>query len=296
MGLPAACAGRVVARHELPLERRTIHGHFSSQLAPVLTVAPGDSVRIAVPNAGWRLESGEELGPRDGERDDGHALAGPIEVRGARAGQTLAVRIDEVRPGSWGVTLTEPPYVLRWELDGDIGRAAERAVRLAPFLGVLGMPPPEPGVHSTTPPRRWGGNIDCKELVAGSTLYLPVPVHGALLSAGDGHAAQGDGEVSGSAIECPVEAELTLDLHDGPPLEWPLARTRDAWLTFGFDDQLGRAAQVALEGMLALMAREHGLGRDDALAFASVVVDLRVTQVVNGAVGVHAVLRDDAFL
>jgi acetamidase/formamidase len=285
-----------VALHELPLEQRTLHGHFSCDLEPVLTVEPGDSVGFATPNAGWYLESGEQFVSRDPSIDDGHALAGPIEVRGARAGQTLVVRVDEVRPGSWGVTLTEPPHVLRWELDGGTGRAGGRAVRLAPFLGVLGMPPPERGVHPTGPPRRSGGNIDCKELVAGTTLFLPIPVDGALFSAGDGHAAQGDGEVSGSAIECPVAAQVTLDVRDDLLLEWPIARTDDAWLTFGFDEHLGRAARIAVDGMLDLMGREHGLARDDALAFASIVVDLRVTQVVNGVLGVHAVLRDDAFV
>ncbi|MBA2461815.1 MAG: acetamidase/formamidase family protein [Actinobacteria bacterium] len=282
--------------HELPLEQRTLHGHFSPELEPVLSVDPGDSVRFATPNAGWYLESGEQFVSRDPQLDTGHALAGPIEVRGARAGQTLAVRIDEVRPGSWGVTHTEPPHIVRWELEGDTGRGVGRTVRLAPFLGVLGMPPPEPGVHSTTPPRRWGGNVDCKELVAGTTLFLPIPVDGALFSAGDGHAAQGDGEVSGTAIECPVEAQVTLDVRDDLALEWPVARTHDAWVTFGFDEQLGQAARIAVDGMLDLLGREHGLSRDDALALASVVVDLRVTQVVNVALGVHAVLRDDAFL
>ena len=147
----------------------------------------------------------------------GHALAGPIEVRGARAGQTLSVRIDEVTPGPWGVTLSEPPHRIDWELAEGIGHGLGRTVRLAPFLGVLGMPPPEPGVHSTTPPRRWGGNIDCKELVAGTTLFLPSPSTEGFFSAGDGHALQGDGEVSGTAIETPVTAVLTLDLRADLP-------------------------------------------------------------------------------
>ena len=156
------------------------------------------------------------------------------------------------------------------------------------------MPPDEPGVHSTIPPRRSGGNIDCKELVAGTTLYLPISVDGARFSAGDGHAAQGDGEVSGTAIEAPVEAQITLGVRDDLELEWPIARIDGAWLTFGFDEHLGAAAKVAVDGMLDLMEREFGLSRPDALAFASVVVDLRVTQVVNQVLGVHAVLRDDA--
>jgi acetamidase/formamidase len=285
-----------VARHELPLEAGNLRGYFSRELAPVLAVDPGDSVRISVPNAGWRVGHDEEFPPRDPALDTGHALAGPIEVRGARAGHVLAVTIDEVAPGPWGMTVTERPHRIDWQLADGLGRGAGRKVRLAPFLGVLGMPPDEAGVHSTIPPRRCGGNIDCKELVAGTTLYLPIPVDGALFSAGDGHAAQGDGEVSGTAIEAPVDATLTLGVRDDLSLEWPLARIDGAWLSFGFDEHLGRAARIAVDGMLDLMEREHGLSRADALGLASVVVDLRVTQVVNEVLGVHAVLRDDAFL
>jgi acetamidase/formamidase len=285
-----------VALHELPLESAVLHGYFSRELEPALTVDAGDSVRFSVPNAGWDTGRDAPFASRDSELDTGHALAGPIEVRGARAGEVLAVRIDEVVPGSWGVTLSEPPTRIDWELADGVGRGAGRSVRLAPFLGVLGMPPDEPGIHSTTPPRRSGGNIDCKELVAGTTLYLPIPIDGARFSAGDGHAAQGDGEVSGTAIEAPVSATLTLDVRSDLELEWPLARIDGAWLTFGFDEDLGRAARVAVDGMLDLLEREHGLARGEALALASVVVDLRVTQVVNVTLGVHAVLRDDAFL
>jgi acetamidase/formamidase len=282
--------------HELALERRVLHGHFSRDREPVLTVSPGDSVRFAVPSSGWTLDDGSTFEPRTSPEDDGHALAGPIEVRGARAGSTLAVHIDEVVPGSWGETLTTWPHRIAWQLDGQVGRASTgQVVPLRPFLGVLGMPPVGHGIHSTIPPRPQGGNIDCKELVAGTTLFLPIPVAGALFSAGDGHAAQGDGEISGTAIECPVRAQVTLDLHDDLQLDWPCARIPGAWLTFGFDEHLGLAAKKAADGMIALMVRERGLGSDDALALASVVVDLRVTQVVNGQLGVHAVLRDDAW-
>ncbi len=170
-----------------------------------------------------------------------------------------------------------------------------REVDLRPFLGVVGMPPDEAGIHPTAPPRRWGGNIDCKELVAGTTLFLPIPVDGALVSAGDGHAAQGDGEVSQLAIEAPVErAQLTLSVRDDLSLENPIAWTPEAWLAFGFDEDLDEAAAQAIDGMLALMGRELGLERREALAYASVVVDLHVTQMVNGVRGVHAVLPHDA--
>jgi acetamidase/formamidase len=299
--------------HEIPLERRTLHGHFSRDLEPILTVGSGDSVSFACLNAGWRTAEHEVFPDRDEELDAGHALIGPIEVRDARAGQTLAVGIDEVRVGGGGVTqaggwstplndrlgVSEgDTLTLLWTLDADagVGRSdTGREVALHPFLGVIGMPPDDPGVHPTSPPRPCGGNIDCKELVAGTTLYLPIPVDGALLSAGDGHATQGDGEVSQLAIEAAVErAQLTLTVLSDRPLENPIAWTPDAWLAFGFDADLDEAAAQAVDGMLQLMAHEHGLERREALALASLIVDLRVTQMVNGVQGVHARLAHDA--
>ncbi|MDP8911646.1 MAG: acetamidase/formamidase family protein [Actinomycetota bacterium] len=300
--------------HELPLERRTLHGHFSRDLEPVVTVDSGDTVAVSTPNAGWRVEPDAiPFEPRHPELDAGHALAGPIEVRGARAGDTLEVRIESVRVGSFGITtaagwptplndrlgVSDGDEVrLSWTLDPDDGVARDqrgRELRLRPFLGVLGMPPPEPGRHSTTPPRIWGGNIDCKELVAGTTLLLPIPVDGALFSAGDPHGRQGDGEVSQLAIECPLErAERTLTVRDDLPLRTPVGWTPEAWIAFGFDEDLDEAAAIAVDAMLELMGRELGLERRDALALASLVVDLRVTQVVNQAKGVHAMLPHGA--
>jgi acetamidase/formamidase len=284
-----------MALHELPREPQFLHGHFSRDLPPVLTVDPGDTVLISTPNHAWQVERDEEIVAPNSEIDTGHALAGPIEVRGARAGQTLVVRIEEVRPSHWGVTHGGKNHAVYWDLRAGIGRALDRELDLKPFLGVMGMPPPEPGVHSTIPPRRWGGNIDCKELVAGTTLYLPIPVDGALFSAGDGHAGQGDGEVSGTAIETPAQARLGLDVDQELSIEWPMARINGAWLTFGMNRSLGQAARIAVDGMVKLMGRELGLKRADARVLASVGVDLHVTQIVNGAQGVHAVLRDDAF-
>ena len=288
-----------MALHEIPLERRTLHGHFSRDLEPVLVIDPGDSVRFQSLDAGWHWEmEAEYLDDRDeAELDSGHALNGPTEVRGARPGQALAVQIDEVRPRSWGVTFGEGD-MFPWEIDADRGTATNdrgATVSLAPFLGVIGMPPGEAGVWSTIPPRRCGGNVDCKLLVAGTTLFLPIAAEGALVSAGDGHAAQGDGEVSGTAIECPLEsAQITVDLRDDLDLRMPIARTPDAWLAFGFDKDLDIAAQLAVETMLDLMERELETDRKHALALASVAVDLAVTQLVNEKKGVHAILRDEA--
>jgi len=302
-----------VTVHELPLDRRTLHGHFSRDLEPIATVASGDTIVISCPNAGWWLSPDERFEERDPELDSGHALIGPVEVRGARAGEVLEVGIGPISVGSFGVTTAggeQTPlndrldvtkleeWRLDWTLDPSTGVGRDqhgREVALHPFLGVLGMPPAEPGIHPTYPPRFCGGNIDCRELVAGTRLYLPIPVDGALFSAGDGHARQGDGEVSQLAIECPVDrAELTLSIRDDLELDTPIAWTPEAWLTLGFNEDLDEAAAIATDAMLALMDREHGLERPDALALASLVVDLRITQMVNGVRGVHAVLRHDA--
>jgi acetamidase/formamidase len=307
-----------VTLHSLEPDARTLHGFFSPDRAPALTIDPGDTVRFRT------LESGWSAGPftggdfRDRPRmpgyspDAGHALVGPVAVRGARPGHVLEISIDAVLPGSWGNTvaggwpsgfnqrygLTDSGVVHTWTLDRDTmtGRNQHgHAVALRPFLGVIGMPPAEPGRHSTIPPRAHGGNLDCKELVAGSTLYLPVPVDGALLSVGDGHAVQGDGEVSGTAIECPMDrVDLTIGLRDDLALTGPQARTPAGWVTMGIGSTLDDAAYMALDAMFALLGREYEVTRPDAVALASVAVDVRVTQIVNQVVGVHAVLAPDA--
>jgi acetamidase/formamidase len=300
---------------QLEPDDRTLHGYFSCDYPPVLTIDPGDSVRLRTLDAWW--SSGPYLGDRVDERPRvpqfregyGHALIGPVEVRGARPGMVLEVRINAVIPGIWG-TCAEPQSELNarygikagvvhaWDLDPVVmtGRNQHgHAVRLRPFLGVMGMPPREPGLHPTFPPRWHGGNLDCKELVAGSTLYLPIPVEGGLLSVGDGHAAQGDGEVSGTAIECPMElVDLTLDLRSDWALDGPVARTPAGWLTIGLGHDLDGATERALDSMFALIERLHHVSRADAVMLASVAVDLRITQIVNGVVGVHAVLPPGA--
>jgi acetamidase/formamidase len=299
-------------------DSRTLHGYFSRDFPPVLTIDPGDSVRLRTLDSGW--SAGPFTGgnyrdrPRAPEYETGmgHALVGPVAVRGARPGMVLEVRVDAVVPATWGncvaggwsttfnerYGITESGVVHSWELDRDsmTGRNQHgHTVALRPFLGVMGMPPPEPGRHSTIPPRTHGGNLDCKELVAGSTLYLPVPVDDALFSVGDGHAVQGDGEVSGTAIECPMErVELTIGLRDDLTLTGPQARTPAGWLTMGLGDTVDDAAFMALEAMFALLGRLYGVSRPDAVALASVAVDLRVTQIVNRVVGVHAVLPPGA--
>jgi len=305
--------------HVIETAGPTLHGFFSRDYPPVLTVDPGDSVSFTTLDAFWGAGPSDPADLDHRPRSEhyregyGHALVGPVEVRGAEPGMVLEVRVDAVVPGTWGTTVAggwpsvfnqrygevEGRTLHAWELDpvAMTGRNQHgHTVALRPFLGVMGMPPAEPGEHSTIPPRWHGGNLDCKELVTGSTLYLPVPVAGGLFSAGDGHAAQGDGEVSGTAIECPMDrVELTFGLRDDLELTAPAARTPAGdWLTFGLGDTLDDAAYAALEGMFALLVRRLGVSRRDAIALASVTVDLRVTQIVNQVVGAHAVLREGA--
>ncbi|HWI63429.1 MAG TPA: acetamidase/formamidase family protein [Symbiobacteriaceae bacterium] len=300
--------------HRLESTVETLHGHWSREYAPVLTIDPGETVRFQTLDARWLVAPGEQFAPLPEPRPVGHALTGPVYVRGAEPGMALAVHVKRLRTNNWGwneagggaygvnpllAGMSEGERLhLDWQLDPDALVGTNQfghTVKLRPFLGVMGVAPAEPGIHSTTPPRANGGNIDCKELVEGSTLYLPVLAPGALFSCGDGHAVQGDGEVSCLAIECGMEAaELTFDLVPNMPITMPRAKTPAGWVTFGFSENLNEAMVQALEGMLDLMGELHGLDRKTALALASLVVDLRVTQVVNQAMGVHAVLPDNA--
>ncbi len=312
-----------MATHTIEPTRENLHGHFSRDLAPVLTIDSGDTVVFRLIDGGWGTALSPEpngrtvrFEPRDAEKDAGHALCGPIYVNGAEPGMTLEIEIGDIVPGSWGWTIAGgwPHEVndrlglsseanktfLRWTIDAEKRTARDqfgRTVSLSPFLGVMGMPGDTPGVLATIPPRVTGGNMDCKELVSGTRLFLPIEVPGGLFSTGDGHAKQGDGEVSVTAIECPMErAELTFHLHRDLHITTPRAKTREGWLTLGFSSDLNEAMFCALDAMLDLMRELHPsiTDRADALALASVVVDLRVTQIVNGVKGVHAVLPHDA--
>ena len=312
-----------MATYSLEPTRPHLHGHFSRDLPPVLTINSGDTVVFRTLDAGWHTAPPPDDGsgpppqfaPRNMETDSGHALCGPIFVSGAKPGMTLEVEIGNLVPGTWGwngaggwahevnerLGLTDAPKTaLRWAINHAAQTACDqfgRTVNLSPFLGVMGMPPNEPGVLPTAPPRPTGGNMDCKELITGTRLFLPVAVDGGLFSAGDGHAKQGDGEVSVTAIECSMEfASLTFHLHEGLHITTPRARTREGWITLGFSPDLNQATFIALEAMLELMQEQYPkiTSRSDALALASVVVDLRVTQIVNGVKGVHAVLERNA--
>jgi acetamidase/formamidase len=308
-------------KYSINPERSTLHGSFSRDLEPVLTIDSGDTVEYSTLEAGWGLEPFSVVGkrkkfePRERPRDSGHALCGPVKIRGAKPGMTLEVKMNEIRPGSWGwnsaggfphpinesLGIAEgEEFHLNWNLDitSSIGTSSQgHKVALRPFMGIMGMPPNDPGIHSTVPPRFCGGNLDCKELIAGSTLYLPIPVSGGLFSVGDGHAVQGDGEVGCPALECPMElVDLTFFVREDIHLTMPRAKTPTAWITMGFHEDLNQATVIALDGMLNLMKELFGYERKEALALASLVADLRITQIVNGVRGVHAVLPDGAIM
>lgn len=302
--------------HHLEPAPDTVTQVFSRQIPPVLAVDPGDTLVVRSLDAWGYLERPAQpgaAGPQMFTPRRGHCLTGPVEIRGAEPGMTLAVELAAVRPGTWGWTGAAirdnelnrrlglagvPPAYLLWELDPQrlVGVSNHGlSVRLAPFLGVIGLPPGEPGEHSTVPPRpQGGGNIDCRELVAGSTLYLPVTVPGAMVCLGDGHAAQGDGEVSGTAIECGMTTEIRFGLVSDPPVRTIHATTPGGRITFGFSASLNEAMIDALDAMAGWVQLLFHVDKATALALASVAVSLRVTQVANEVWGVHALLADGA--
>jgi acetamidase/formamidase len=298
--------------HKLDATPETTVDVFGADLPTVLTIDPGDTLTVHSLDASGYLSPqttpGEQQ-PKMFAEARGHCLTGPIAVRGAQRGDTLAIHLVSLTPDPWGWTVagalkspiterlgvTEQPSWLLWELDPDAGtgRCNGGFTReLAPFLGVIGVAPEVTGEHSTIPPRALGGgNIDCKSLVAGSTLYLPVVVADAMLSLGDGHAAQGDGEVGGTAIECPMTTTLTVDLVREPrAIESIHAETPDGRITFGFDADLNVATGDALDAMVRWMQAILDVDKSTALALASTAVDLRITQVANQTWGVHALL------
>jgi acetamidase/formamidase len=309
--------------HTLEPERATLHGQFSRDLAPALTVTSEDVVRCRTLDVSWGLEARHSDGsprvtftPRETPRDEGPCLLGPIAVRGARPGHVLEIHVETLVPGTYGWTFAGEigffntalnqmlgvsagePELVRWSLDSSTMTATSHLhhhVRLRPFLGTLGLCPAGDGWLSAWPPRRTGGNLDCKELVAGTVLYVPVEVDGAYVSLGDGHAAQGDGEASGTAIECPMEqVDLRFFLRDDLQLTTLRANAPSGWITFGFSESLDEAIVMALNDMLDLVIGQLGLARKEALALISVVTDVRISQLVNGVRGVHVILPHGA--
>ncbi|WP_042146415.1 acetamidase/formamidase family protein [Paucisalibacillus sp. EB02] len=312
--------------YRLEPDSDTLHGFFSKDLDPVLTIHSGDTVIFRTLDSAWGLEKRSdpgkprkkftELKPERKTNQFGHALVGPVYIQDAKPGDTLEITINEIVPGSWGWTsaggfpsywnerlglVQEEEVLLDFELDVEkmVGTSQfgnfDYNVELRPFMGIMGMPSDEEGQLSTFVPRYSGGNIDCKELQVGSTLYLPISVKGGLFSTGDGHAVQGDGEVAGPALECPMErVSLTFKTREDMKINRPRAKTESGWITMAFHENLEEAMWLALSDMLDLMTELYTISRTEAYAYATMVVDLRVTQIVNFSKGVHAYLSFDA--
>lgn len=314
-----ACAQQVVRSSP-----STVHwGYYAADAKPVLTVKSGETVRIetvsGIPEmlerygapADDNVRELKEIHAKVKDRGPGpHILTGPVAVEGAAPGDVLQVDILEVRLRSnygWmifvpglGMLPDEFPYVR-----DKLIRLDERAglaefgpgirVPLRPFFGSMGVAPPVDRVNSA-PPGYYTGNMDNRELVAGATLYMPVHVRGALLSVGDGHVAQGDGEVCLTAIEAPLTGLFRLTVRRDLKLRWPRAETPTHVITMGFHETLDEAARRATREMIDYLAEARGLSRDDAYMLISAAVDLRVTQVVDGVKGVHAMLPKSLFV
>jgi acetamidase/formamidase len=236
----------------------------------------------------------------------GHILTGPVLVRGAMPGDVLQVDIlDVALRQDWGYNLIRPlagtlPHDFTKThhtiipLDADRGIATMPwglELPLAPFFGVMGVAPPQDwGRISSIEPRKHGGNIDNKEMVAGTTLYLPVFAEGALFSCGDGHGAQGDGEVCVTAIETALRGRFRLTLRKDLGLSYPQAETPTHYITMGMDPDLDRCTEMALRDMIALVAQRAGISRPEAYMLCSLAGDLRITQTVNREKGVHMMM------
>jgi acetamidase/formamidase len=304
--------------HELKAAPTTVHrGFFDASLPPVLTIDSGDSVKLETATGNPRYF--EKLGvPKEkipaelyaafeGVEGDGrgdHTLNGPIAVRGAEPGDVLEIRIKSVdvrlpiAGQGFNVGRGTLPEQFEYKKDRVLWldmkkRTVEYApgveVPFKPFWGVIATAPPaEMGRVPSGPPNFFGGNMDNSDLGAGSTVYLPVSNAGGLLSIGDGHAAQGHGEVCGGAIETSLKGEIQVILHKGGNLKWPRAETATSYMTMGMNKDLDEAAKAATSEMLDFLVEKKGLTREVAYMLASASMNLTVTQVVDGTKGVHA--------
>jgi acetamidase/formamidase len=306
------------AHHKLMADVGTVHrGVFGANIPPVLRVASGDTVEITTlsgavddlpaSNAGFTVSSEHEnvlarVAPGEGP----HIMTGPIEVAGAAPGDELVVEILSVELAQdWGWNVMRPgkgtlpddfPQQRRIHVAIDRRRGVLTMpwgleLPASPFFGILGVaPPPSDGALTSVIPCAWGGNIDNKNLGPGATLHLPVFNPGALLSAGDGHALQGDGEVCLTAIETGLRSKLRVSVTKGTGITRPWAETPTHFITMAFDRDLDVAAQSSVREMVRLIQRIGGLAAADAYTLSSIAADVHVTQLVNVSKGAHVML------
>ncbi len=285
------------------LSANPTHSVWNRALPPRLRIDPGDTVHMECLDS-----SGAQVHPRMNlaqylsiDRTRIHALTGPIFVNGAEPGDVLQIDVLEIAHKGWGWTSIvqglgflkrrfSTPYLFIWELGGDVTTSlAPAVVPVRPFCGVMGVARAEDGEFRTRPPGNFGGNMDVRELCAGATLYLPVLNPGALFSAGDAHAAQGDGEVCINGIECPVDVTLRFHLHkqrslSGPVIESSPQRKQDnetGWIVVESDKDPTVAAQSATSRMIDLLVDRWGFTDVHAYLLCSVALHLKFSQVVN---------------
>jgi len=285
---------------QFKLSAEPTHSVWDRSLEPRLRIVPGDEVRIECKDAsggqvypGMTVEEFQKI-----DRNRIHSLTGPLWIEGAEAGDVLQVDVLEIEHHGWGWSSVIPglgflkerfatPYFFNWKLDGSETRSLAPAILpLRPFLGVMGVARADDGQFRTRPPGSFGGNLDVRELCAGSTLYLPVYNPGARFSCGDGHAAQGDGEVCINGIECPLDVTLRFQLHKQQPLAGPIVEAReevvaDSWVVVECGEDLATAARNATHRMVDLLVSRWGMEEVQAYVLCSVALRLRLSQVVN---------------
>src|SRR5919201_4894085 len=281
---------------------------WDNSIAPALEIDSGDDVELHVRDASDEQITADSGVDAVAGLDFSHVnpVSGPVFVKGARPGDVLAVDILELRPGDWGWTAIIPGFGLLadefpdpWLRISQV-KGAERAVAFAEgialpfeaFPGTIGVALPEPGEHSVVPPSVWGGNMDVKHLRVGTTLFLPVGVEGALFSVGDTHAAMGDGEVCGTAVEAPMDIALRLSVRKDLSIEAPQyvvpeaaapveRRSGGFHVCTGVGPDLWEATRDATRSLVDFMVEHHARAREEAYAIASVAADLRIHEVVD---------------
>ena len=301
-----------------PSPSTVAYGYYDAAAKPVMRIKSGDTVRIhtLITSTPQRLEGAgvakDQVEPElraivDQVTDKGpggHILTGPIFVEGAEPGDVLEVRVKAIRlaiPYAYNAFSTRSGFLPQDFTAGKmkiIPLDAKRMVAhfsddveipLHPFFGSMGVaPPPAAGRVSSAPPGKHAGNLDNKDLVVGSTLYIPVNAPGALFEVGDGHAGQGDGEVDITALETSLVGTFQFVVRKDMHLTWPRAETPTAWITMGIDDDLTEATRIATREMIDFLATTKGMSREDAYMLTSVAGDLAITQLVDGPKGVHA--------
>jgi acetamidase/formamidase len=314
MAQPAAAAAARPAKY-LAAQAETVHfGFHDGSLTPVLEIDDGDEIVINTVSADPAHEvPADWLPPQIGDifaraqRGLGpHILTGPVAVRGAREGDVLQVDILDIRltqPYGYNVVSplkgmfgSEQPTSRTTIIPIDLATGMAEVVpgvrlRMRPFFGQLSVAPPRAwGRLDSRPPHKFGGNMDNKELLPGTRLFLPVCVDGALFSAGDGHAAQGDGEVNQTAIETSLDGRFRLTVRRDLATELPFAVTGEHLMTMAFHEDLDDAARLAMRAMIGLLEQHYRMPFHDAYRLCSVAADLRVTQFVNGNRGIHVLL------